>query len=208
MAKHKDMTGCRFGRLLVVERIPSDRFGNAKWKCICDCGGVSEPLGQSLRYGATTSCGCISKELAVSRATHGASGSSEYKAWHAMIERCTTPSHHKWHRYGARGISVCERWMSYENFLLDMGPRHKGLTIDRKDNDGNYEPENCRWATQMQQGSNRSNNRIVALGGESLTISEAARRVGINLSTIRNRIRSGWTVDAALAKKPQPIKEN
>ena len=107
------------------------------------------------------------------------------------------PKNPKWPRYGARGITVCARWLSYENFRADMGPRPAGLTIDRINNDGNYEPSNCRWATQMQQGNNRGNNRLVVLDGAEMTISEAARQAGINLGTLCARIRSGWSFDRA-----------
>lgn len=202
--KGQDIVGMKFGRLTVEGRLPSDSNGNSKWLCRCDCGGTSEPLGQSLRSGATTSCGCIAREKASGRATHGASGTSEYKAWHAMIERCTNPSNHKWKRYGARGIKVCARWLSYENFVADMGPRVQGLSIDRKDNNGDYEPGNCRWATPIQQGNNRENNKRIQVGSEFFTMPELARLSGIGLSTLRNRVKSGWPIDAALSKQPQP----
>lgn len=200
MAKGPNHIGQRFGRLLVVARLESDKRGNSRWLCRCDCGNESTPLGQSLRSGVTTSCGCAAKEINSDRATkHGASGTLEYKAWHAMIQRCTNPKNHKWHRYGGRGITVCERWrLSYEAFLEDMGPRPKGLTLDRwPDNDGNYEPGNCRWATPLQQASNRSTNRFVDVAGESITASEASRRLGPNRSTVSRRIREGWNPENA-----------
>lgn len=198
MAKGPNHIGQRFGRLLVIDRLESDKNGNSRWLCACDCGKESTPLGQSLRSGATASCGCLALETPPASKTHGASGTREYKAWHAMIQRCTNPKHHKWHRYGARGITVCERWLSYENFLADMGPRPKGMTVDRyPDNDGNYEPTNCRWATPLQQASNRSTNQFVDVAGETLTASEASRRLGPNRSTVSRRIRDGWSPSAA-----------
>lgn len=198
MPKGPNHIGQRFGRLLVIDRLASDGRGNSKWLCQCDCGKQSTPLGQSLRSGVTVSCGCAASEINSRRATtHGASGTREYKAWHAMIQRCTNPKHHKWHRYGGRGISVCERWKSYEMFLEDMGPRPTGMTLDRQENDGNYEPGNCRWATPLQQASNRSTNRHVSVGSETLTASEASRRLGPNRSTVSRRIRDGWSPDVA-----------
>lgn len=198
MAKGPNHIGQRFGRLLVTARLESDKNGNSRWLCKCDCGNESTPLGQSLRSGATISCGCAAKEINSERATkHGASGTPAYKAWHAMIQRCTNPKNHKWHRYGGRGITVCERWLSYEAFLEDMGPRPPGMTIDRCENDGNYEPGNCRWATQPQQARNRSTNRFVLVDGEALTVSEASRRLGPNRSTVGRRIREGWQPDNA-----------
>lgn len=199
MAKGPNHIGERFGRLLVTARLESDKNGNAKWLCVCDCGKESAPLGQSLRSGASTSCGCIAIEKARANAKHGASGTLEYKAWHSMIQRCTNPRNHKWHRYGGRGITVCERWLSYEAFLEDMGPRPFGMTIDRRENDGNYEPGNCRWATQPQQARNRSTNKFVIVDGEALTVSEASRLLGPNRLTVSRRIRDGWTPDNAVS---------
>jgi hypothetical protein len=197
MAKGPNHIGQRFGRLLVVARVESDKNGNSRWLCKCDCGNESTPLGQSLRSGATTSCGCAAIEKASAAAKHGASGTREYKAWHAMVQRCTNPKHHKWHRYGGRGITVCARWLSYEAFLEDMGPRPPGMTIDRRENDGHYEPGNCRWATPMQQANNREITTFVNVGGEVMSTTEASSRLGPNRSTVGRRIRDGWNPDNA-----------
>ncbi len=193
------LSGQVFGRLTVIDRAESDKKGNAAWNCVCACGESRRVLAQSLRSGASQSCGCLNKEI-VSQKTkkHGRSATLDYKAWHAMIQRCTNPSHGKWRRYGARGISVCERWLTFENFLEDMGERPAGMTIDRIDNDGNYEPGNCRWASQMTQGSNRGNNHRVEIDGESMTISEASRKFCVGLATVRSRLRSGWSLEDAL----------
>lgn len=201
--KGPNMVGLTFGRLTVLSRLPSDMHGNAKWLCRCECGNESTPLGQALRSGATHSCGCLAVEKASANKTHGASHTAAYKAWFGMLQRCTNPNNGKWHRYGGRGIAVCDRWLSYENFLADMGPRPAAMTLDRRENDGNYEPSNCRWATQKQQGNNRGNNRIVIVEGVALTISEAARKAGKNLGTVRGRLSNGWPLDAALNKPTQ-----
>lgn len=191
------MVGKRFGRLEVLARAGSDKNGNAKWLCRCDC-GVEKPIySQSIRSGATQSCGCMNKEINSANIKHGMSATREYKAWAGMVQRCTNPKNPKWPRYGARGITVCDRWRDFDNFRADMGPRPADMTIDRINNDGSYEPGNCRWATQMQQGNNRGNNHLVVLDGKEMTISEAARQAGINLSTMRARIRSGWSFDRA-----------
>lgn len=191
------MVGDTFGRLLVIDRAGSDKNGNAKWKCVCECGEVTVVYGQSLRSGATTSCGCFNREAKPSATTHGASHTSEYKAWFGMLQRCSNPRNEKWHRYGGRGISVCDRWKEYENFLADMGPRPPGMTIDRENNNGNYEPGNCRWATQKTQGNNRGNNRIFCIDGVDMTLSEASRKFGISKVTVRSRLSYGWEADAA-----------
>ena len=204
MAKGPDHIGARFGRLTVIGRAESDKNGNSRWHCVCDCGNKSTPLGQSLRSGVTVSCGCYAVEVNRARTTtHGVSSTAAYKAWHGMIQRCTNPSHHKWPRYGGRGIKVCEQWLTYEGFVADMGARPDGMTIDRINNDGNYEPGNCRWATQLTQGNNRGNNRVVEIGGESLTMSEAVRKAGLNLSTVRWRLRNGWPIEKAITQQPQ-----
>lgn len=203
-----DMTGKRCGRLVVLARAGSDKSGNARWSCLCDCGAQRTILGQSLRSGATMSCGCLNREIVSAMATHGQSGTANYKAWHAMVQRCTNPKHHKYARYGGRGIRVCDRWLTFENFAQDMGTRPPGMTVDRRDNDGDYEPGNCRWATQMEQGNNRGNNRMVTVGGTQQTLSQAARQHGINKGTVRGRISYGWTEERAFTAPTQQHKEN
>lgn len=188
--KALNIEGQRFNRMLVISRADSDKNGNARWNCVCDCGEERTVHSQSLRNGSTQSCGCLNKDSRPVK--HGASGEPVYKAWHGMIQRCTNKGHHKWHRYGGRGITVCERWLKFENFIEDMGTRPVGMSVDREDNNGNYEPGNCRWATPLQQGSNRSTNVYVLIDDELLTLSSAARRFGIHKSTVMNRIRSGW----------------
>ena len=115
-----------------------------------------------------------------------------------MVQRCTNPNNHKWPRYGGRGITVCERWRTYENFLADMGPRPAGMTLDRyPNNDGNYEPGNCRWATPTEQQNNTSFNKFVTVEGERLTYAQAARKALLNRGTIRDRISRGWDAERA-----------
>ena len=155
--KFADITGQRFGRLSVVRREGSIGAGFAAWKCQCDCGNeVLVDVGR-LRAGRTRSCGCLARECAAARKrTHGMTGSRAYKTWVMMIQRCTNPRYPNYKNYGARGITVCQRWReSFEAFLADMGNRPSGLTLDRKDNDGHYEPGNCRWADALTQVRNR-----------------------------------------------------
>jgi hypothetical protein len=149
----------RFGRLVALSvTTKKNTTGKSKryWACQCDCGAVTEVETYSLRCGETTSCGCFHVDQLVSRSTkHGASGTPTYHSWSSMIWRCasTKPKYFKY--YGARGITVCERWQIFENFLADMGERPAGTTIDRINNDGNYEPGNCRWASWSVQLKNR-----------------------------------------------------
>ena len=146
-----NIRGKRFGRLFVMSR------SEAKWVCLCDCGSEMKAGGSHLLTGATRSCGCLRKEITISKnTTHGKSKTSEYGIWHDMIRRCTQSKNKRFKDYGGRGISVCIRWRDFTNFYADMGPRpHKTLTLDRINNDGNYEPGNCRWATRSQQARNR-----------------------------------------------------
>lgn len=194
------MSGRRFGRLLVLSRAESDRRGNAAWLCRCDCGKEKRILAQSLRKGATVSCGCYCIEVVSGRGRKLSAGERRsYMTWQAMTQRCSNPKSPKWHRYGERGIAICERWRKFDNFLADMGERPKGMTLDRINNDGDYEPSNCRWATPMTQGNNRGNNRIVKVGDETMTISEASRRLGGGRSSVRYRLSNGWSEQDAVS---------
>jgi len=157
-----DMTGQRFGRLLVIEYAGSLDRGGSKWLCRCDCGTAIIRPRETLKLGRTLSCGCIGREALARRATRGGkAGHIAYRCWDAMIRRCHQPSHQRYRYYGARGISVCERWRaSFDDFATDMGPRPGAeYSLDRIDNDGNYEPGNCRWATKLEQASNKARTR-------------------------------------------------
>ena len=152
-----DLTGMVFGRLVATGRAAGLSPHGAMWLCTCDCGGQVVARGKHLRAGRIMSCGCLQAELISARSkTHGLSKSRTYRIWRDMINRCHYEKYPERHLYGGRGISVCDRWRkSFECFLADMGEAPPQLSIDRIDNDGNYEPSNCRWATASEQVRNR-----------------------------------------------------
>jgi hypothetical protein len=161
MVAPRNLTGEIFGRLTVVARNPqSTKAGKARWDCVCECGNTCTVIGAGLIIGDTQSCGCIHKEQLVERSyKHGSAARNnktpEYRSWCAMLSRCTNPNFHKYQAYGGVGVTVCDRWHNFENFLSDMGPRPQGTSIDRIDPWGNYEPSNCRWADAITQANNK-----------------------------------------------------
>jgi hypothetical protein len=146
------LVGQRFQRWLVLARTGPNRWGEILWECCCDCGTIKDVLASGLLGGTSRSCGCLQKEEVSARATkHGMVSTPTYNSWSAMLERCKPD----YPGYGDRGIKVCRRWQKFENFLADMGERPKGLSIERLDNEGDYIPENCVWASSQKQARNR-----------------------------------------------------
>lgn len=155
----KDMTGLRFGRLTVLKRFFSPSK-SAKWLAACDCGETTIVHGAKLRNGHTQSCGCLRSHVARARELkHGLSRTPIYNRWRGILNRCRNPKADAYKWYGARGIDVCERWLSFDNFLADMGMPADGMELDRINPDGNYEPSNCAWVTHQANCQNRRNNR-------------------------------------------------
>jgi len=194
-----DLIGQTFGRLTVLEYQGVDRAHNSKWLCLCECGETRVVLGCNLKKGDTKSCGCLNKEMASKfHRIHGEIHSKEYRTWRTMRGRCFNPNTAGYKNYGERGITVCVRWRnSFNNFLSDMRRCPKGLTIERIDNNGNYELGNCQWATAKQQARNRRDNRHINHGGRTKLLIEWAEELGINYSTLQSYIYRGHTMEEA-----------
>lgn len=155
MSQRIPLEGKRFGRLQVVDKVAPIGAATA-YLCLCDCGGRKIVRGASLRKGETTSCGCArSERMAAEKTTHGQYASPTYRSWRAMLARCHDKAHRQFKDYGGRGIAVHPSWLIFEAFFSDMGVRPNGTTLDRRDNDGNYEPGNCCWSTRTEQNRNR-----------------------------------------------------
>lgn len=183
-----------------------NRSGCVLWEVLCDCGTTAYKRGWSIWSGEYKSCGCMHSEYQ-SRTMrerkcnwkHGEIHSSTYIIWGSMIKRCTNPRAKNWGDYGGRGITICDRWRDFRNFLADMGERpSKDHSIDRINNDGNYEPANCRWADRTTQANNKRNNRIVEFDGLRLTVPQWARRFGVSADAIRQRLLAKWPVNERL----------
>lgn len=194
MQKVIDRQGHRYGLLTVLQLEGSSKHG-AKWLCLCDCGTTRVVRSDALVSGKTQSCGCRKRDLVRQRSVrHGHTDSPEYQCWKNLVQRCTNPCNPKYRIYGARGIRVDPRWISsFEAFFNDVGPRPSPRhSLDRRNNDGHYEPGNCYWATSAQQCRNRRISRLVTINGAVMTLSEAARAAGLTRETVASRIRYGW----------------
>lgn len=209
-ARFQDLTGQMFGRMVVVGFAGMNH--RSQWFCKCDCGKTKKILALSLKNGKTNSCGCLQKERIIEVKTkHGHAKrnhvSKTFEAWRRMLNRCQNPNCKEYNYYGGRGITVCDHWRnSFENFLADMGEKPKGLSIDRIDNNGNYCPENCRWANSKEQANNRRSNIQLSYNGKTQNISQWADELGLARGTVSSRLKRGWIVERALAKLSGKIK--
>jgi hypothetical protein len=171
-----DLVGQRFGRLVVLRRAGGTQK-HPRWRCVCDCGRKTSVQRDNLTNGHTQSRGCLGRDAT---AKHGASGAAEYMAWYGARDRCLNPNHPQFAGYGGRGITVHPRWDDFTMFLADMGPKPSPKhSLDRIENNGNYEPGNCRWATQLQQANNMRSNVFLTLGDRRLTISQWESEIGL-----------------------------
>jgi len=200
-----DLTGRRFGLLVVVGRRGSNNHRRPVWLCRCSCGYETTVPSNNLKSGHTRSCGCLRRRVAAARRlTHGHTRhgmvSRIYRIWRNMLQRCANPKCPDYHRYGGRGIKVCTRWRKFENFLKDMGEPPPDQQIDRIDNDRGYCKSNCRWVTRKANGRNRRSNRLLTFQNRAQCLAAWEAETGIRESTIRRRLRLDWPVERALTE--------
>lgn len=201
MTSKPSVAGTRFGKLVAVEFVDLVKTSRLqRWRFRCDCGATKVIRLSHVKAGLIVSCGC---HKAAKVRTHGRSRTPEHAVWAAMIQRCRNPNSPNRHNYGARGITVCERWGDFANFLEDMGLRPApDMTLDRIDNDKGYSPENCRWVSKKGNARNTRRNRYVIFRGKRITIAEAAEIAGTDPSTMWRRLDNGWPTERAVTQPP------
>lgn len=198
MSRIIDHTGDVFGKLTVI-RQSKKQGATTLWCCVCSCGTRTLVNGSNLRRGLSKSCGSVKcADRGSANRTHGASRTRTYKSWLGMIQRCTNLSNPRYADYGGRGITVCKRWLKFENFLADMGERPPGLFLDRERNNEGYRKSNCRWVTRQVNSSNMRSNVHITHRGKTHTLSEWSRLCGVHINTLSYRIKAGWSVERAL----------
>ena len=192
----KNLTGKEFGHWTVLEEAPRSSSGKRVWVCVCSCGKKSLVEQGNLTTGKSSKCISCAAKISQTKHGMGTESSGLYSIWKSMKSRCYNPNRNSYARYGARGISVCDSWMTFEDFLADMGATYQtGLTLDRIDNDKGYSPENCRWANIQQQNSNTSKNVSLEFKGSFYTEAELSRLTGVPRTTLQARRRRGLTGD-------------
>ena len=207
MGKFQDLTGQRFGRLLVVKRNENNKNGDAMWLCLCDCGNKIIVRGCDLRRGSTQSCKCLQKELSANRLTkHGLTNTRLHRIWSGMLRRCYNKNDPNYPRYGGRGISICEDWKTNFKLFYDWAMSNgysDELSIDRIDVNGNYEALNCRWANNKEQSNNKNNNHLVTFNGKTQNVTQWCEELGLNRTRVYKRLKKGWCVEKALFYKKE-----
>lgn len=198
-----DLTGRRFGKLVVIEKTELRASnGGVIWRCKCDCGNETTTASKNLLSGNSKSCGCRNYET--KNAKHGLSGKKIYSVWDAMMSRCYNINQKSYKDYGARGVSVCDEWHDPKAFVewSKVSGYKEGLSIDRIDVNGKYEPSNCRWATRIEQANNKRSSHLITYNGKTQTVKQWANEIGIKYQTLLMRLNErGWSVEKALTEQ-------
>ncbi len=206
MSFAKDLTGQRFGKLVVVKRAQNDKHSKACWHCVCSCGKEVVVTGNALVTGNSKSCGCSRTESAKARAIipGGTRQNRLYTIWRHMKERCYRTMDKRFKNYGGRGISVCDEWHDFLNFKkwAECNGYEDNLTIERLDVNGDYCPQNCTWIPLKKQASNKTTNHVIEYNGETHTLADWARITGIGQGTLWNRVNYGWPAEKILTTQP------
>lgn len=207
MAKRLEVNaGDRYARLTIIKEVEK-KNKRRYFLCKCDCGNHREVRMTNLRYGSTKSCGCLRDEQnRVAGFKHGLRSSPIYSSWHSMKQRCLNPNAQSYHYYGGRGITIFDEWkddfMNFYNWAIENGYT-EGMTIERIDVNGNYEPDNCTWIPQSEQSNNTRRNKPVAFNGKTKNVTEWSKELGFNRGMLRKRLSSGWSIERALTTPVQ-----
>lgn len=192
------LTGAVYKRLTVIERVPNGKRG-VRWRCVCECGRNVIAYGRDLVAGIKGSCGCLRGKASFK---HGLTGTALYHCYKNMRRRCDDPKNNSYANYGGRGISYCDKWLTFEGFLDDMQSSYTpGLTLERKDVNENYCKENCCWADRVAQANNRRSNHRISYNGKDYTMAELSRELGVDPDLFRGKIHGGFSVEEAMHKK-------
>lgn len=206
-----NLAGETFGKITIISYEGKDHKGNTYWNCVCSCGNKMTIRGECVKSGRTVSCGkgkCSPKhkEPENRKATGKTSPHNyTYRSWNSMMKRCYSRNSNRFHSHGGRGIVVCDRWHTFSNFVEDMGERPQGLSIDRINNNGNYEPGNCRWATPKEQARNTRRSIMIEYDGQTKSLPEWCEILGLNYKSILARVENGWNHKEALTT---PVSKN
>ena len=207
MSNFKDLTGEKIGRLTVIKRVENNKANNAQWLCQCECGKEIITTTANLKRRHSKSCGCLRKEhtsgINNNFYKHGMYNTKLYQTWHNMKQRCFNKNSSHYKNYGGRGIKVCDEWLEFMNFYnwAMSNEYSEGLTIDRIDVNGNYEPDNCRWVDNKTQCNNKRNNHLITYNGKTHTMMEWSRLLNIKYDVLRFRLKRGWDIEKALTER-------
>jgi hypothetical protein len=195
-----ELEGKIFGSWTVLHQVKIAGSYVTRYECVCECGTKKTLIGQQLRKGMTTSCGCKkSAKISTANSRHGKSRTTVHNIWLSMRQRCEDERCKAFEAYGGRGIRVCEEWQKFEQFLVDMGEPSAGMSIERIDNDKGYAPSNCRWATKREQANNRRSSVLLQFNGKRMTQAAWERELGLSPGRIYDRLYKGWTLERALS---------